>query len=211
MSHILSNWLNTDVGLSRRVHATELDATFKDGYLLAEVLHKYDLIDNFPTAFTTTQSLEASIKNFITLERALREKLGLILSPNTAYDIILGKSGCAAKLLYEVKTSLPKSKGISGKKRPERHHPTIAYDQSQDSTPTADSSPNASRIPSAQSQFSGPGKRRFMEKEHQFFAERLKAKLRKSDRDQELNQRRQLDEVLPSLKKLVHNFIVYII
>ena len=128
MSHILSQWLNTDVGLSRPVASSEMDAAFRSGYLFAELLEKQGLVENlgaFQEISTTTAAvaqqaavpttqhhphhqphqLDSIIKNFTLLEPLLRG-MGTLMSPHMAYDVIQGKEGCAARLLYQIKTSL---------------------------------------------------------------------------------------------------------
>uniref|UniRef100_A0A8C0UQC8 Sperm flagellar 2 n=1 Tax=Cyanistes caeruleus TaxID=156563 RepID=A0A8C0UQC8_CYACU len=47
MSHILCEWLNQDVKLSRRIVPGSFPEDFSTGYLLGELLHKYGLQDDF--------------------------------------------------------------------------------------------------------------------------------------------------------------------
>lgn len=106
MSHILAQWINQEIGLSRNVLPQDLDELCANGYVLGELLHKYDLQDNFVTAFSKADNPEAAVKNFALLERTLRDKLGISLSSNFAFDLIKCRTGCAAKLLY-VYTAVP--------------------------------------------------------------------------------------------------------
>jgi hypothetical protein len=44
MSSILLTWLNTDVDLSKKV--TNMEKDFANGYLLGELLHKFNQLTN---------------------------------------------------------------------------------------------------------------------------------------------------------------------
>ncbi|KAI8620173.1 hypothetical protein BC830DRAFT_1100580 [Chytriomyces sp. MP71] len=110
MSAILASWLQVDVGLSRRVNSTELDSAFQSGYLFAELLFRLGVIPALDTTCgyvnSSPTNMEASVANFSLLERVLREKLNIKLSPNTAFDLITAKPGGAAVLLYQIKSSV---------------------------------------------------------------------------------------------------------
>lgn len=109
MSHILSQWLNCDVNLSKEISPSELDSAFRNGFLLGELLDRLALQDDFKASYVNSSSVDASIKNFSSLEQTLREKLAITLTSNSAYDLITAKPGAAAKLLYQIKSSiLPK-------------------------------------------------------------------------------------------------------
>jgi hypothetical protein len=45
MSDILLTWLNTEVDLSRKV--TDMERDFANGYLLGELLYKFNQLTNF--------------------------------------------------------------------------------------------------------------------------------------------------------------------
>jgi hypothetical protein len=45
MSEILFTWLNTEVDLSRQI--TNMEKDFSNGYLLGELLHKFNQLTNF--------------------------------------------------------------------------------------------------------------------------------------------------------------------
>ena len=102
MSFLLAQWLNKEIGVSLEVAPIELDSVLKSGRLLGEVLYKLELIDDLDEYMSGT-SLEASIKNYTLAERILKERLGITLSSNEAFDLIQGRAGCAAKLLYQIK------------------------------------------------------------------------------------------------------------
>lgn len=112
MSQILSQWLNEDIRLSKQVTPADMDTIFRNGYLLGELLHRLQLEDCFKTEFVNSTAIDAAIKNFSSLERCLREKLGIHLTSNTAIDLITAKPGCAAKLLHQIKSSLTKTQLI---------------------------------------------------------------------------------------------------
>ena len=46
MSELLLQWLNTDLGLSRKVHK-EYERLFDDGCLYVEILQKYNVLEPF--------------------------------------------------------------------------------------------------------------------------------------------------------------------
>lgn len=106
MSHILAQWLNNDVKLSQPIPPPNLDTVFASGYLLGELLHRYDLQDDFTSSFSNAATPEAAIRNYTLVEKTLADKLGIRLSSNFVRDLIVGKSGCAAQLLYQIKTVL---------------------------------------------------------------------------------------------------------
>ena len=106
MSYLLAKWLNEELKISQKVAPTELDSSLKSGWILGEVLDKLDLQDDFPKKFSSGQTLESYIKNYTLVERTLSDKLGLKLSSNEAFDLINGKSGSAAKLLYQIKSAV---------------------------------------------------------------------------------------------------------
>ncbi|KAI8928765.1 hypothetical protein BC831DRAFT_447306 [Entophlyctis helioformis] len=105
MSKILADWVNTELALSQPVAADELDSGFRSGYLFGEVLQKLHVHDQLAAGYVNSASLDALIKNYTSLERTLRQKLDIKLSSNYALDIINGKRGAAAKLLYQIKSS----------------------------------------------------------------------------------------------------------
>lgn len=105
MSFILAQWLNEDLGLETKISPTELDSCLKSGLVLGEILFKLDLQDDYSEAYSRASTLEAYIRNYTHAERTLKDKLGIRISSNEAFDLIQGKSGCAAKLLYQIKSS----------------------------------------------------------------------------------------------------------
>ncbi|KAI9197523.1 uncharacterized protein BJ171DRAFT_427982 [Polychytrium aggregatum] len=197
MSHLLSRWLNSDIRLSVQVSPTGLDDAFCSGYLLAELLNRFDLIE-LNNQFSSTYSVESSIKNFTLLEKALREKLDIHLSSNEAYDLIQAKPGCAAKLLYQIKVALSRYKAHPDAVRrsslaASKAKASSAVDGHVDSgyfmspldadiaEASYPSSPQDTGVPTSVYPEPHP-KRLYNEKEHEFFAEMLRSKLRNCDR-----------------------------
>ncbi|TPX38066.1 adenylate kinase [Synchytrium microbalum] len=177
MSLILSSWLNDDVKLSRKVSATELDSSFRTGYLLGELLYKTGVIVDFAAVYTPLDGPDACIRNFTALERTLRDKLGVKLSSKDAIDLIKARPGCAANLLLAIKTALNTQRT-----------PTLPNAQSLGLSQTRSSLGSLEGEGSPQQQtrslaikFDSDLKRKFAEKEHDFFAEMLRSKLKRTD------------------------------
>ncbi|TPX51313.1 adenylate kinase [Synchytrium endobioticum] len=176
MSLILSSWLNDDVKLSRKVSPTELDSAFRTGYLLGELLYKAGVINDFAAVYTPLDGPDACIRNFTALERTLRDKLGVKLSSNDAMDLIKAKPGCAANLLLALRTALVTQRA-----------PVVAPSKSPallrgSSTSIVSGSPDT--VPGGRSlviKFDSDARRKFSEKDHEFFAEMLKSKLKRTD------------------------------
>jgi len=106
MSSVVVQWLNNEVKLSQNITKDSIDTDFRNGYLYGEILKQYGLIDKkmFESLFYNGNSQEIAIRNYSLLETSLIQKLGLKLKANRVYDIIQGKPGEAAKLLYDIKT-----------------------------------------------------------------------------------------------------------
>jgi hypothetical protein len=102
MSQLLIKWLNEDVCLSRQIES--LDNDFRDGYLLGELLFKFNQQPDF-SSFLTSQTPDARINNFSRLEGPMRA-LGVFFNSRVGADIMDGKPGTVKTLLYELKTSL---------------------------------------------------------------------------------------------------------
>ncbi|ORX47939.1 hypothetical protein BCR36DRAFT_405248 [Piromyces finnis] len=121
MSSVVVKWLNSEVRLSQQITKESIDTDFRNGYLYGEILKQYGLIDKkmFDSLFYNGNSQEIAIRNYSLLETSLIQKLGLKLKANRVYDIIQGKPGEAAKLLYDIKTYIELKKidssSINGK------------------------------------------------------------------------------------------------
>jgi hypothetical protein len=238
MSAILASWLSSDVRLSKSVPPTSIDDMFQSGYLFGELLWKLDVISEvdfnkqfkYGKKLDKNSSIEGSVENFTVLHQILSDKLSIKLSPNFAFDLIMGKPGSAARLLYQIKSYInggilrgkisesvigAKSKVKEGKNTIPKL-PSLHKSNSQDSnisnsgigqlgsgrstpmssypaTPTGkkhvynslnfntiiDAGMNApiNKLVSATSP-----KKKYNDKEHEFFADTLKAKLRRHHR-----------------------------
>ncbi|KAM9509883.1 sperm flagellar protein 2-like [Guaruba guarouba] len=108
MSEILCEWLNEEVQLSRRLVPGSISEEFSNGYLLGELLHKYDLQDDFDQ-FSQSRVAIAKLNNFSRLEPTLH-LLGVQFNENVAQNIMRGQHGAATKLLYELYIALEKKR-----------------------------------------------------------------------------------------------------
>uniref|UniRef100_A0A672IYT4 Sperm flagellar 2 n=1 Tax=Salarias fasciatus TaxID=181472 RepID=A0A672IYT4_SALFA len=103
MSEILCRWLNQELQLSRVVEPKTLARDFSNGYLIGEVLHKYQLQSDFSLTSIS------KVNNFTRLEPTLK-LLGISFNINTAQDLMQEKQGAATHLLYQLYDSLEKKK-----------------------------------------------------------------------------------------------------
>ncbi|XP_061213932.1 sperm flagellar protein 2 isoform X2 [Neopsephotus bourkii] len=108
MSGILCEWLNEEVQLSRSLVPGSISEEFSNGYLLGELLHKYDLQDDFDQ-FSQSRVAIAKLNNFSRLEPTLH-LLGVQFNENVAQNIMTGQHGAATKLLYELYIALEKKR-----------------------------------------------------------------------------------------------------
>jgi hypothetical protein len=106
MSFILTEWIQKDVGLKDPFEPDQLEESFSSGYLFGKLLDALGLESNFSGQYVSAKTTEALIKNYTSLESTLRQKLKIRLSSTTALDLIRGKPGSVAKLLYEIKKSI---------------------------------------------------------------------------------------------------------
>ena len=102
MSKLIFQWLNEDVGLSKHIVSFEDD--FRDGYLLGELLYRYNQQDDFGQ-FQTKFTPDARIKNYCLLEPTVR-RLGLDFNFKLAFDIMNGTHGVTRALLAELRPLL---------------------------------------------------------------------------------------------------------
>ncbi|XP_019488516.1 PREDICTED: sperm flagellar protein 2 [Hipposideros armiger] len=114
MSEILCQWLNQELKVSQTVSPKSFAKAFSSGYLIGEVLHKFELQDDF-SEFSESRVSSAQLNNFSRLEPTLR-LLGVQFDQNVAKSIITEKPGAATKLLYQLYTALQKKKkcGLTG-------------------------------------------------------------------------------------------------
>ncbi|XP_060047846.1 sperm flagellar protein 2 [Erinaceus europaeus] len=114
MSEILCQWLNQELKVSQTVTPKSFAKAFSNGYLIGEVLHKFDLQDDF-SEFSESRISSAKLNNFSRLEPTLH-RLGVQFDQNLAQNIITEKPGVATKLLYQMYIALQKKKksGFTG-------------------------------------------------------------------------------------------------
>ncbi|KAM7019131.1 sperm flagellar protein 2 [Tautogolabrus adspersus] len=114
MSDILCRWLNEELRLSKAVEPKTFAKNFSSGYLIGEVLHKYQLQNDF-SMFMKKETSISKLNNFTRIEPTL-QLLGISFDINTAQDLMQEKQGVATRLLYQLFVSLEKKKkaDISG-------------------------------------------------------------------------------------------------
>ncbi|RKP16927.1 hypothetical protein ROZALSC1DRAFT_24728 [Rozella allomycis CSF55] len=153
MSRILSEWLNNDLHLSQKIDPTSLDERFRSGYLFGELLSKYNVAN--ASVFSQLKSTDSWVSNYIKLEPVFR-MLGIPYNAQIVKDLMEAKPGSAAKILYQLRITLPK---IAREKRSGR------------SGGEGDGGKS----------FEDPVKFGVVQKEHKFFVENLKSKTRRVD------------------------------
>ncbi|XP_012974476.2 sperm flagellar protein 2 isoform X3 [Mesocricetus auratus] len=114
MSEILCQWLNQELKVSRTVSPKSFAKAFSNGYLIGEVLCKFELQSDF-SEFSESRGSTAKLNNFSRLEPTLH-LLGVQFDQNVAQNIITEKPGAATKLLYQLYIALQKKKktGLTG-------------------------------------------------------------------------------------------------
>uniref|UniRef100_F7AB98 Sperm flagellar 2 n=1 Tax=Monodelphis domestica TaxID=13616 RepID=F7AB98_MONDO len=114
MSDILCRWLNQEVKLSRTVSSKGIEKDFSNGFLLGELLHKYELQDDFPL-FSEGRVSNAKLNNFSRLEPTF-QLLGVQFDQNVAQNIMTEKHGSVTILLYQLYIALQKKRksGLTG-------------------------------------------------------------------------------------------------
>ncbi|XP_045141275.1 sperm flagellar protein 2 [Echinops telfairi] len=114
MSEILCQWLNQELKVSQSVSPKSFAKAFSSGFLIGEVLHKFELQEDFPE-FSESRISSAKLNNFSRLEPTLR-LLGVQFDQNVAQGIMAEKPGAATKLLYQLYVALQKKKksGMTG-------------------------------------------------------------------------------------------------
>ncbi|XP_053555644.1 sperm flagellar protein 2 [Bombina bombina] len=114
MSEIICQWLNDELKLSRRVEPKTFAKEFATGYLIGEVLLKYQLQDDFDQ-FSQSRVSSSKLNNFSRIEPTL-QLLGIPFDQNVAQTIISEQHGAATRLLYQMYIALQKKKkaGLTG-------------------------------------------------------------------------------------------------
>lgn len=107
MSELIVSWLNTDVGLSRKVSSIERD--FANGYLFGELLHKCGFVPCLEDAFRDEQALPVKRENFKQLKSVLQStagNLGIRLKEDQIAEIMQEDRGSSLRLLYQMRQGL---------------------------------------------------------------------------------------------------------
>ncbi|KAM4707183.1 sperm flagellar protein 2 [Discoglossus pictus] len=114
MSEIICQWLNDELKLSRRVEPKTFAKEFSNGYLIGEVLYRYQLQDDFDQ-FSQSRMASSKLNNFTRMEPTL-QLLGIPFDQNMAQNIMAEQHGVATKLLYQMYIALQKKKkaGLTG-------------------------------------------------------------------------------------------------
>ncbi|KAJ6656096.1 hypothetical protein lerEdw1_004145 [Lerista edwardsae] len=114
MTDILCDWLNRDVRLSRVVDAESFSKEFSSGYLIGELLNKYELQEDFDQ-FSQSRLANAKLNNFSRMEPTL-QLLGVQFDQNVARNIMAEQHGAATKLVYQLYVALEKKRkaGLTG-------------------------------------------------------------------------------------------------
>ncbi|XP_075444209.1 sperm flagellar protein 2 isoform X2 [Ascaphus truei] len=114
MSEIICEWLNRELGLSKRVEPKSFAKEFATGYLIGEVLYKYQLQDDFDQ-FSQSRVVNAKLNNFTRMEPTFH-LLGVPFDQNVARNIMSEQHGVATRLLYQMYIALQKKKksGLTG-------------------------------------------------------------------------------------------------
>uniref|UniRef100_A0A8C7P7Q9 Sperm flagellar 2 n=1 Tax=Oncorhynchus mykiss TaxID=8022 RepID=A0A8C7P7Q9_ONCMY len=121
MSDILCRWLNVELRLSKTVDPRSISKDFANGYLIGEVLHKYQLqgdFDLFLKSYKTIVSpstANSKLNNFTLMEPTL-QLLGVSLDLSMAQAVMREQHGAATRLLYQLFILLQKKRkaGLTG-------------------------------------------------------------------------------------------------
>ncbi|PWA19679.1 hypothetical protein CCH79_00007062, partial [Gambusia affinis] len=108
MSDILCSWLNRELRLSETIDARNFSKNFSNGYLLGEILHKYQKQEDF-NMFLKSDTSDAKTNNFSRLEPSFK-RLGVNFNKSTAQDLMQEKHGVATNLLYQLYVALEEKK-----------------------------------------------------------------------------------------------------
>lgn len=102
MSQLLLHWLNEEVKLSQRIY--QFDETFKDGYLLGEILYRFNQQMDFDQ-FSPDQKSHSILNNYKLLEPSMR-KIGVKFDSRIVRELLNGNEKVTKCVLYEMKVAL---------------------------------------------------------------------------------------------------------
>ncbi|XP_066298432.1 sperm flagellar protein 2-like isoform X6 [Branchiostoma lanceolatum] len=100
MTEILCRWLNDEVKLSKPVDNKTFSKDFSNGFLIGELLARYQLQNDFDK-FSQNRTAESKLNNFTRLEPTLR-LLEVDFDTNIAHSIMTEQHGVATRLLYQL-------------------------------------------------------------------------------------------------------------
>ncbi|XP_048854234.1 sperm flagellar protein 2 isoform X2 [Brienomyrus brachyistius] len=114
MSEILCRWINSDLKLSKSVDPKTISADFANGYLIGEMLHKYQLQDDFDQ-FSKGRTANTKLNNYSRIEPTL-QLLGVPFDAGFAQALMQEVPGAATRLLYQLYVLLEKKRraGLTG-------------------------------------------------------------------------------------------------
>ncbi|BFZ00141.1 hypothetical protein BsWGS_03180 [Bradybaena similaris] len=111
MTEILCKWLNEELNISERITPATFAKEFSSGYLLGEVLHRYQLQDDFDQ-FSPSKTTNAKLNNFTRLE-PMFHLLGIPFDTTIARNIMMEKHGTVTHLLYQMYIALNNKKNAN--------------------------------------------------------------------------------------------------
>ena len=106
MSDILLNFINNNIGLSKTI--TNIEQDFQNGVYFCELIEKAFNINQIKYNKNPKNNVEIS-NNFEIVKNNLR-LIGIPFSDETKKEIIEGKNGAAAKLIYKIKVEYNRRK-----------------------------------------------------------------------------------------------------
>ncbi|XP_060552949.1 sperm flagellar protein 2-like isoform X2 [Ruditapes philippinarum] len=108
MTDILCRWLNDELKISQVAESTSFERDFASGYLIGEVLHKYQLQDDFDK-FSQSKTADSKLNNFTRIEPTLH-LLSIPFDTNLARSIMTETHGVATRLMYQLYIALNNKK-----------------------------------------------------------------------------------------------------
>ncbi|XP_067295685.1 sperm flagellar protein 2 isoform X2 [Pseudorasbora parva] len=108
MSDIICQWLNSEIQLSKVVEPYSFARDFANGYLIGEILNRYELQEDFHL-FSKQSTANAKLNNFTRIEPTL-QLLGVPFDLAMAKAVMQGRHGAATHLLYQLYILLQKKK-----------------------------------------------------------------------------------------------------
>uniref|UniRef100_A0A3B3ZGQ2 Calponin-homology (CH) domain-containing protein n=1 Tax=Periophthalmus magnuspinnatus TaxID=409849 RepID=A0A3B3ZGQ2_9GOBI len=112
MSYILCRWLNTELRLSQVVGPKTFARDFSNGYLIGEILQKYDLQTDFDM-FSKDDNKSSKANNFSRLKPTL-QMIGISLDETTVQELMEVKQSVALHLIYTLYVALKNKNKIIG-------------------------------------------------------------------------------------------------